>query len=111
VEFRAGEWGRQGTTLREKTACLEYGLTQEEIFVAIDAGELQCRPAAMHRDPWLRLLRREVDDLARDRSDDRCFRERQEQTELAQVKRELKQLRAQLATLGKARGASASAPC
>ena len=30
-----------------------------------DAGQLQYRPAAMHGNPWLRLLRREVEDLAR----------------------------------------------
>jgi hypothetical protein len=59
------EWGRKGATISDKTARLEYGLTQDEIYDAIDAGKLQYRPAAMHGNPWLRLLRREVDDLAR----------------------------------------------
>jgi hypothetical protein len=99
MEFRAEEWGRKGATLSDKTARSEYGLTQEEIFAAIDAGKLQYRPAAMHGNPWLRLLRREVEDLVRTRHGDRYLRERQARTELAQVNRELKQLRAQLATL------------
>jgi hypothetical protein len=51
MEFRAEEWGRKGTTLSDRTARSEYGLTQEEIFAAIDAGKLQYRPAAMHRNP------------------------------------------------------------
>jgi hypothetical protein len=59
------EWGRKGATLSDKTARQEYGLTHDEIYTAIDAGRLQYRPAAMHGNPWLRLLRREVEDLAR----------------------------------------------
>jgi hypothetical protein len=57
MEVHAEEWGRKGATLSDKTARLQYGLTQEEIYTAIDAGKLQYRPAAMHGNPWLRLLR------------------------------------------------------
>ena len=65
MEFRAEERGRKGATLSDKTARSEYGLTQEEIFAAIDAGKLEYRPAAMHENPWLRVLRGEVEDLVR----------------------------------------------
>src|ERR1039457_5232378 len=99
MEFRAEEWGRKGATLSDKTARSEYGLTQEEIFAAIDAGKLQYRAAAMHGNPWLRLLRREVEDLVRTRHGERYLREQQARTELKRVNRELKQLRAQLAAL------------
>jgi hypothetical protein len=53
----------------------------------------------MHGNPWLRLLRREVEDLVRARNGGRYLRERKARTELAQVNRELKQLRVQLAAL------------
>ena len=99
MEFRAEEWGRKGATLSDKTARSEYGLTQEEIFAAIDAGKLQYRSAAMHGNPWLRLLRREVEDLVRTLHGERYLRERKARTELAQINRQLKQFRAQLATL------------
>ena len=105
MEIGAEEWGRKGATLSDKTARSEYGLTQEEIYAAIDAGKLQYRPAAMHGNPWLRLLRREVEDLVATRSGDRYLRERKARTELAQVNRELKQLRAQLAALEERRAA------
>ena len=59
------EWQRKGATLSDKTARQEFGLTQDEIYDAIDAGTLQYRQAAMHGNPWLRLLRREVEALAR----------------------------------------------
>jgi hypothetical protein len=99
MESHGGEWARKGATLSDKTARSEYGLTQDEIFAAIDAGTLQYRPAAMHGNPWLRLLRREVEGLARSLRGERYLRERQARTELARVSRELKQLRAQLAAL------------
>ena len=99
MESGAEEWGRKGATLSDKSARSEYGLTQEEIYAAIDAGKLQYRPAAMHGNPWLRLLRREVEDLVAARSGDRYLRERKARTELAQINRELKQLRAELAAL------------
>jgi hypothetical protein len=40
------EWAGTGATLSDKTARTEYGLTQDEIYAAIDAGTLQYRPAA-----------------------------------------------------------------
>jgi hypothetical protein len=105
MEVGAEEWGGKGATLSDKTACSEYGLTKDEIYAAIDAGKLQYRPAAMHGNPWLRLLRREVEALVRTRSGDRYLRERKTRTELAQINRELKQLRAQLAALEERRAA------
>jgi hypothetical protein len=53
----------------------------------------------MHGNPWLRLLRREVEELVKARNGDRYLREQKARTELAQTNRELKQLRAQLAAL------------
>jgi hypothetical protein len=45
--YYGNEWGRKGATISDKTTRLEYGLTQDEIYDAIDAGKLQYRPAAM----------------------------------------------------------------
>ena len=103
--YYGNEWGRKGATISDKTARLEYGLTQDEIYDAIDAGKLQYRPAAMHGNPWLRLLRCEVEDLARTLHGDRDVREKQARAELARVNRELKQLRSQLAALEERRAA------
>ena len=83
--YYGNEWGRKGATISDKTARSEYGLTQDEIYDAIDAGKLQYRPAAMHGNPWLRLLRREVEDLARTLHGDRDVREKQARAEMARV--------------------------
>jgi hypothetical protein len=42
------EWQRKGATLSDKTARDEFGLTQDEIYDAIDAGTLHYRQAAIH---------------------------------------------------------------
>jgi len=99
MEFQDREWAVKGATLSDKTARSQYGLTQDEIFAAIEAGRLHYRHAAMHGNPWLRLLRREVEDLVRARHGERQLRELLARTELATVNRERKQLRAQLAAL------------
>jgi hypothetical protein len=105
MEFHDEEWGRKGATLSDKTARSEFGLTQDEIVAAINAGKLQYRTASMHGNPWLRLLRREVEELVRSRQGEQYLRERQARTELARIDRELKQLRTQLAALEKRRAA------
>ncbi len=99
MELYGDEWARKGTTLSDKTARAEFGLTQDEIFAAIDAGKLQYRPAAMRGNPWLRLLRREVEDLVSTRHGERYLREQQTRAELKRVNRELKKIRAQLTAL------------
>ena len=105
MELGAEEWGRKGATLSDKTARQQYGLTQDEIYAAIDAGKLQYRPAAMHGNPWLRLLRSEVEDLAKTLHGEPYLREQRARTELARINRELKQLRAQLTALEERRAA------
>ncbi|MGH3406728.1 MAG: hypothetical protein ACRDRJ_30130 [Streptosporangiaceae bacterium] len=99
MDYPNQEWQRKGASLSDKTARQEFGLTQDEIYEAIDAGTLQYRQAAMHGNPWLRLLRREVEALARTRHGDRYVNERQAGAELARVNREIRRLRAELAAL------------
>jgi len=99
MDISAEEWALKGATLSDKSARAEFGLTQDEIVTAIRAGKLQYRQAAMHGNPWLRLLRREVEALVRVQHGERYLLERQARTELTRVNRELKQLRAQIAAL------------
>ena len=93
------EWSRKGATLSDKTARKEFGLTQDEIVAAIDAGQLQYRVGVIHGNPWLRLLRREVEDLVDSTYNDRDHRQRRAMAELARVDRDLKKLRAEVAAL------------
>ena len=65
------DWRRKGATLSDKTARKEFGLTHEEIEAAIDAGQLQYRVGVVHGNPWLRLLRRELEALMESTYNDR----------------------------------------
>jgi hypothetical protein len=93
------EWRRKGATLSDKSARKEFGLSQDEILAAIDAGKLQYRVSSIHGNPWFRLLRREVEELMASTYDDRDRRRRRAQAELKRVDRELKEVRSQLTAL------------
>ena len=93
------EWRRKGASLSHKTAQEEFGLTWEEIVRAIRERKLHCRQQSMHGNPWLRLLRREVEELVKERHGVKYVGERQARTELARINRELKRLKSQVAAL------------
>ena len=93
------EWQRKGATLSDKTARKEYGLTQDEIVRAIQAGRLQYRRNSIHGNPFLRLIRREVEALVKKKHGGDYLKDRQAKAELARINRELKRLRTQIATL------------
>jgi hypothetical protein len=105
VDVREEEWRRKGATLSDKSVRKEFGLTQGEIVAAIEAGKLQYRVGSVHGNPWLRLLRREVEELMETAYDDHVHRQRRAKAELARVDRELRQLRAQVAALEERRAA------
>lgn len=71
----------------------------EEIARAIRAGKLHCQQQSMHGNPWLRLLRRQVEALVKDRHGANYLSDRQARTELASINRELKRLKGQIAAL------------
>ena len=87
------EWRRKGATLSDKTARKELGLTQDDIVRAIRAGKLHYRLNSVYGNPFLRLLRREVEALVKKRHGDNYLKDRQAKTELAHINRELKALR------------------
>jgi len=95
------EWQRKGATISDKTALKEYGLARDEIVRAIRTGKIQYRVCSMHGNPWLRLLRRQVELLARTKYGDARLKDRKARTELGRVTRELKRLKAQVAELEK----------
>ena len=93
------EWRCKGPTLSDKTARNEFGLTQDEIIRAIRAGTLHYREGSMYGNPWLRLLRREVEALVRKKHGNDYLKDRQSKAELVRINRELKRLKAQVARL------------
>ena len=97
-------WSRKGGTLSDKSARSEFGLTQQEIVEAIREGKLQYRENHVFGNPYLRLLRHEVEALVEEKRGGSYLKTKQLQNELAQVNRELKKLKAQMASLQQKRG-------
>jgi hypothetical protein len=93
------EWQRKGATLSDTTARKEFGLTQNEIVQAIRAGKLQYRRNSIHGNPFLRLLRREVEALVKQTHGNHYLKDQQAKTELARITRQLRRLKTQVATL------------
>ncbi len=95
----SSEWQRKGATLSDKTARKEFGLSQDEIEQAIRAGKLQYRYNSIYGSPFLRLIRREVEALVKQKHGDDYLKNRLTKTELARINLELKRLKAQIVEL------------
>jgi len=93
------QWRQKGATLSDKTARKEYGLSQDEIGEAIRVGKLQYRVGSVHGNPWLRLLRGEVEEVVRVSHGQGHLENLRATTELAHVDNELKRLQMKLTKL------------
>jgi hypothetical protein len=89
-------WSRKGATLSDKSARKEYGLTQQEIISAIQAGKLQFRESNMHGNPWYRLLRKEVESLVQSKNGEDHLLKKKLQKELADLNSESRKITTRL---------------
>ena len=92
-------WAKKGATLSDKSARKEFRLTQEEIIEAIKAGKLQYRHNNVFGNPYLKLVRSEVEALVADKYGNNYLKQKKIKKELAQVMEELKRLKAQVVSL------------
>ncbi|MFN0123270.1 MAG: hypothetical protein ACKV2V_22435 [Blastocatellia bacterium] len=98
-----GEWTRPGATLSDVTARKEYGVTREFIIAGIRAGKLEYREGSAHGNPYLRVLRRELEAYIAEQSGAGNLADKKQQAELTKVKREINSLKRKLAALEKRR--------
>ncbi len=96
-------WSRKGATLSDKSARQEFGLTQQEIVEAVQAGKLQFRRSSMHGNPWFRLLRREVEALVRRKGGEDHLHKKKLQKELADLDREARKTKNRLKAIERRR--------
>ncbi len=96
-------WSQKGATLSDKSARKEFGLTQQEIVAAIQAGKLQFRENNIHGNPYLRLLRHEVEAFVLDESGEEHLHKKKLQKELADLDKEGRKLKTRLKTIERRR--------
>ena len=94
-------WQKQGATLSHKNACKQFGLTEDEVFGAIKVGKLQYRENYAHGNPYFRLLRNEVESLARELRGAKGAEEQEVKHKLSVINKEINSLKRKLASLEK----------
>ncbi len=96
-------WNAKGAALSDKSAREEYALTQEEILMGIREGKLQYRENHIHGNPYLRLLRKEVEAFVKELCGPESVARQKLLTELKSVERQIRGCKSKLKKLEKQR--------
>ena len=91
-----GEWTRKGATLSDVTARKEYGVEPDFIVAGINAGKLEYREGAIHGNPYIRVLRSQLEAYVVEELGDDYLRTWHEKAELQEIKHEMTKLRKRL---------------
>lgn len=94
-------WQKQGATLSHKNACKEFGLMENEVIEAIKSGKLQYRTNYAHGNPYFRLLRNEVESLARELHGAKGAKEQVAKYKLEIINKEINATKRRLSSLEK----------
>lgn len=94
-----GEWNRKGATLSDVTARKEFGVSQDFIVEGIRAGKLEYREGSIWGNPYLRLLRSQLERYIAKELGAKQLASTKTQTELRKVKQEIAALKKQLIEL------------
>ena len=97
VEY--GEWNRKGATLSDVTAKKEYGVGRDFIVRGIRAGKLEYRDGSIWGNPYLRILRRQLENYIAEQRGTTFLASGKDQTELRKIKKEMADLKRRLAAL------------
>ena len=84
-----GEWNLKGATLSDKTAQKEFGVSRAFIVEGIRSGKLEYREGAIWGNPYLRLLRSQLERYVAEQLGDDRLSTGKNQTELRKIKREI----------------------
>ena len=94
-------WNEKGAALSDKSARKEFGLSQKEIRDAIRDGQLQYRENHIHGNPYLRLLRIEVEALVASKHGPKYLANQKLQSELKAVRSQIRSLKTKIKVLEK----------
>ena len=94
-----GEWNRKGATLSDVTAQKEYGVSRDFIVKGIRAGKLEYREGAIWGNPYLRVLRSQLELYIDAQLGSSHLANTKAQTELRKVKKEIAELKKKLTAL------------
>jgi hypothetical protein len=94
-----GEWNRKGAVLSDVTAQKEYGVTRDFIVKGIQAGKLEFREGSVWGNPYLRVLRSQLERHIVAEFGSVYLENKRSQAELNAVRKEISNVRKKLAML------------
>ncbi len=94
-----GEWNRKGATLSDKTAKKEYGVSRDFIVKGIRAGRLEYREGAVWGNPYIKILRSQLEQYIAEELGTNRLTSSKTQTEIRRIKKEMIDLKKRLKEL------------
>ena len=94
-----GEWTRKGAVLSDLTAQKEYGVSQDFVVQGIKSGELEFREGSGWGNPYLRVLRIQLEAYIATQLGTQYLEDKKRQTELRDVNKKIAKLKRMLAAL------------
>jgi len=94
-----GEWNRKGATLSDKTAQKEFGVGRNFIVKGIRAGRLEYREGSIWGNPYIRLLRSQLEQYIAEELGNDHLNSGKERTELRKITQEMSDLKKRLKEL------------
>ena len=93
------EWNQKGATLSDATALKEYGVSLDFIEEGIRAGKLEYRQGAIYGNPYVRVLRNQLEKYIVEKLGSSPLANKKNETELRRVKKEIAELKKKLTAL------------
>jgi hypothetical protein len=94
-----GEWNRKGASLSDKTARKEYKVDQEFIIKGIESGKLEFRYACVWGSPFIKVLRRQLEEYITSELGPEYLARATGKIELQKIKKEIAEVEQQLNVL------------
>ena len=94
-----GEWNRKGTTLSNVTAEAEYRVSRDFIVKGIQKGKLEYRGGAIWGNPYIRVLRSQLERYITEKFGEAYLLKVKNQAELRSIKKEISGLKKKLNAL------------
>ena len=94
-----GEWNRKGAVVSDVTAQKEYGVTRDFVVKGIQAGKLEYREGAVWGNPYLRVLRSQLERYIAAQLGSEHLLSKKVQTELRAINKEIAEYRKKLTVL------------
>jgi len=96
-----GEWNKKGATLSDVTAQKEYGISSDFIIKGINSGQLEYREGSIWGNPFLRVLRSQLEKYISDQLGNEYLMTVKNKDELRAIKKEMNDIMRRMDALQK----------